>query len=192
MRKTDYLQKIYEKNPETGHYIIEVSLDKYTDIFNDWDHSSIAKRDLDPDLSSFFESCSADIPLKYGIDFYFYISKDTYSKEIEDKIRLKLKNYYSFYLRSRERTLHENYKKTLGYILTSFLSLSSSIFLETMLPQNIFYKTLTTGLNIGGWVFLWESISFFFFRRMKIYNKAKEYLRFTKASIYFKYEARFK
>lgn len=49
----DYLKKIYEKNTNTGNYIIEVSLNKYTDIFNDWDNSPLPKRDLDPDLDFF-------------------------------------------------------------------------------------------------------------------------------------------
>ena len=35
------LDKIYEKDPRTGHYIIEVALKNYAEIFNDWDPRSV-------------------------------------------------------------------------------------------------------------------------------------------------------
>lgn len=79
-KKIDYLQKIYDKNPVTGNYIIEVALDKYTDVFNDWDHASYKKRDMDPDLAYFLEDCADDIPSKHKFDICFYVPK-----EVKDK-----------------------------------------------------------------------------------------------------------
>ena len=44
-KKSDYLQKIYEQNPINGNYVIQVGIDKYTDIFNDWDNAPFRKRE---------------------------------------------------------------------------------------------------------------------------------------------------
>ncbi|TDT51336.1 hypothetical protein [Fonticella tunisiensis] len=190
MKTNDFLQKIYEINPETGNYIIEISLDTYSDIFNDWDHSTIMKRDLNPDLSEFLNGCSADIPLRYGVDIVFYISNQARNREVEEKITQKLKNYYSFYLRSHKRLLKDYYKRTVVYAGASFSFLAASIFLENILPESIFFETLLEGLDIGGWVFLWEAISFFFFRRKKILNTIRGYERFVNSSVYFRYEGK--
>lgn len=31
------LKKIYRQNPDTGAFLIETKLDRYEDIFNEWD-----------------------------------------------------------------------------------------------------------------------------------------------------------
>ena len=150
------------------------------------------KRDIDPDLRLFFEGCSADIPLKYGIDISFHIAHETQNKQIEEKIIQKLKSYYSMQIRLKERYLKESYRRTVTYILASLVLIITSIILEGNKLDSILFKTLSTGLDIGGWVFLWEAISFFFFKRHKVYHKGRENRRFINANIYFKYELKTK
>ncbi len=59
MEHTDKtLEKIYERDKATGAYIISVAIDKYTDIFNEWDPAPFRKRDIDQDLRYFLEDCS--------------------------------------------------------------------------------------------------------------------------------------
>ena len=38
--KDEISQTFYERNSETGDYIIQISLDRYSDIFNEWDHAT--------------------------------------------------------------------------------------------------------------------------------------------------------
>lgn len=187
-KKTNYLSKIYEVDATTKNYIIEISLDKYTDVFNDWDHASFKKRDIDPDLVFFLESCSEDIPLKYGIDICFYLPKEIQDKDRERIIVSGLKTYYSFYYHTERRTLKESYKKYLGYIIVAFIFLALSYIMANFAKNEIVYVTLSQGINIGGWVFLWEAISFVFFKRRKIVYDIKTYERLAGASVYFKYD----
>lgn len=187
-KKVDYLQKVYEKNHETGNYVIEVSLDKYTDVFNDWDHSSYKKRDMDPDLSGFLDNCSEDIPLKYGIDICFYLPKMMQKDKKREEILITgVKTYYSFYIHAENKLLRESYQRILMYMVASFMFLTIGFALRTSVSDNIFYSTILEGLNIGGWVFLWEAISIFFFRRRKNLVEIKKYKRFLNSKIIFKY-----
>lgn len=98
MGKIDYLNKLYEKNSTSGNYIMEILLDKYVDVFNDWDHASYKKRDLDPQLSYFLEDCCSEIPTRYGLEICFYLPKQNQDKDKEKIIINNIKTYYNFYV----------------------------------------------------------------------------------------------
>lgn len=187
-KKKDVLQKIYEKNPPTGNYLIQISLNQYSDIFNDFDSAPFRKRDIDPDLRLFLEDCSMDIPLKKDIDISFHIAQSAQDSAKEQVVIASFKTYYSFYLSTQKRTLKDIYHNAILYVFISFISLFLSFFLENLIPRSIFTNTMLEGLNIGGWVFLWEAISFFFFKRKKYVHEIMEYERFLRANIYFNYD----
>lgn len=186
-KKSDYLQKIYEKSPTTGNYVIQVALDKYNDIFNDWDHAPFKKRDMDPDLAIFLESCFEEIPDKYGVDICFYLPKEGKDVNREESLIAGIKTYYSFYLHQEIKVLKGNYHKMIKYIITSISLLAVSVFLGTNVGNNIFLGTIQQGFNIGGWVFLWEVISMVFFRGREVSSEITKYQRFLNSLIYFKY-----
>jgi len=186
-KKSDYLQKIYEKNTTTGNYVIQVAIDKYTDIFNEWDRAPFRKRDMDPDLAIFLENCFEDIPAKYGVDICFYLPKEGKDISREELLIAGIKTYYSFYLHQEIKTLKENYSRLFKYLLSSFSLLAVSVFLSTSVGDNIILGTVQQGFNIGGWVFLWEVISIIVFRGREVSSEISKYQRFLNSLIYFKY-----
>ena len=187
LKTNDYLQNIYEKNPSTGNYVIQVALDKYNDIFNDWDRAPFRKRDMDPDLAIFLENCFEDIPAKHGVDICFYLPKEEKDINREESLIAGIKTYYSFYLHQEIKILKRNYHKMFNYIITALSLLAASIFLSTVSGENIFLETVRQGFNIGGWVFLWEVISMVFFRGREVSSEISKYQRFLSSLIYFKY-----
>jgi len=187
-KKIDYLNSIYEKNPTTGNYVIQVALDKYNDVFNDWDNSPFKKRDMDPDLALFLENCFDEIPQTHGVDICFYLPKESKDTKREEVLMSGIKTYYSFYVGQAKRALKGKYQKTLEYILTSFTLLAVSVFLASISGSNIILGTVQQGFNVGGWVFLWEAISMICFRRRGELSEMNKYERFLKSSIYFKYD----
>lgn len=186
-KKSDYLQKIYEKNTSTGNYVIQVALDKYNDIFNDWDRAPFRKRDMDPDLAIFLENCFEEIPSKYGVDICFYLPKEGKDISKEESLIAGIKTYYSFYLHQEIKVLKQNYRKIFNYIISSLGLLAVSVFLSTTVGDNIILGTIQQGFNIGGWVFLWEVISMVFFRGREVSSEINKYQRFLNSLIYFKY-----
>ena len=186
-KKSDYLQKIYEKNPSTGNYVIQVALDKYNDIFNDWDRAPYRKRDMDPDLAIFLENCFEEIPEKHGVDICFYLPKEEKDVNKEESLIAGIKTYYSFYLHQEIKVLKNNYHKMFKYLIASLTLLAISVFLGTNVGDNIVLGTVQQGFNIGGWVFLWEVIEMVFFRGREVSSEISKYERFLSSLIYFKY-----
>ena len=54
------LINIYNINPKTSAYMIEVSLDDYAELFNGWDASPLRRRDLEPEFLDFLEQCGSE------------------------------------------------------------------------------------------------------------------------------------
>ena len=185
--KADELDSLYDKDPATGKYIIMVAIDKYADIFNDWDPAPFKKRDLDRDLERFLSDCSSEIPLKRGIVIEFQAPAAIRDTEKEERTRAALKNHFSYEAHSLRRKIARSREQSGLYALVSFGLLFAAVFLSTILAQNFIYITLIEALYIGGWVFLWEAISTISFKNRGVVHQHKEYRRFQQAPIRFRY-----
>jgi hypothetical protein len=186
MKEFEYLRKVYKQNPKTGNFVIEVLLETYLYAFNEWDSAYFQRRDLDPDLIKFLESCSNDIPLQYGVELSFSVFSER-KEETEKAISDGIKSYFYYSIHSEEVALKDLFAKMAMYVGVSITFLVLAFFAGNIPAENVLTITLNEGLYIGGWVFLWEAISLLSFNRSKIYRKIKEYKRFLKAPVYFEY-----
>lgn len=187
-KKKNYLKQIYKMNPETNAFIVEISLDDYNEIFNGWDPSPIKRRDLDPDLVNFMEVCSSDIPLKFSLELQFYMPTDQYNEDKENLSRVGLKNNFDFTSHFIRKEIKQIGKKIILYIVMAVAFLSVSYLSGKRTEPNFLTTILIEGLSIGGWVFLWEAFSLFFFSRQEVYSRLKMYRRFQDTEINFKYK----
>ena len=188
MEHTDKtLEKIYERDKATGAYIISVAIDKYTDIFNEWDPAPFRKRDIDQDLRYFLEDCSSDIPIKSDVTLTFDVLDEARDSEKETRIKSGLKTYFSFVRNLLERKIKKSYETSLLYVLASFFLLAASFLLRTVTPDGLLFVVTVEGLNIGGWVFLWEAISTFVFKNRDVRSKYLQYRRLSCAPVLFNY-----
>ena len=65
MNKRDRIfNETYKIDQVTNLHMIEVAIAQYTDIFNEWDPAPFKRRSLDPDLQSYLEEGSDEIPSK--------------------------------------------------------------------------------------------------------------------------------
>lgn len=181
------LENVYEKDVTTNAFVIAAAIDKYTDIFNELDPSPLRRRDLNTVLKVFLEDCSADIPLKYNVVLKFSIAGEVPDPEKESRIKLGLKTYFSFVHRLLDREIKESYQQSVSYVGIAFLLLLMAYSLGTIPSEDFVFKTLLVGINIGGWVFLWEAISTFAFKKRNVKNERAYYKRFTAAQIRFSY-----
>ncbi len=188
MKRNDAsLEKIYEKDPSTGSFIIAVSLENYADIFNELDPSPFKNRDLNNELRIYLEDSSADIPLKYDIILQFNILNENQDPKREERITFGLKTYFSFVQRQLEREIRGSYEKGVFYVGIAFILLFAAYFLASLTTHDVVTTTALEGITIGGWVFLWEAISTFAFKNRGIRNRSSHYKRFMTAPIRFKF-----
>ncbi|MGA1821897.1 MAG: hypothetical protein ACMUIG_05165 [Thermoplasmatota archaeon] len=187
-RRSSILDTVYEKDSSSNAFIIKVSIRSYKDIFNDLDPAPFRKRDLDPDLRTYLEDSSIDIPLKNKISLQFSASEQIKDREKEKKVILGLKTYFQFIIRTFQKEISHEYRKGGVYIICSFVLLLLAYYLSSIIPDHFLLITLVEGLFIGGWVFLWEAIAVVVFKNREIRLKLKRYRRLNKAPIRFIYE----
>ena len=181
------LERIYERNPDNGNYIIEVSLDTYADIFNDWDHAPFRRKDIDPDLLSFLEDSMDDIPKKNDIDICFYLSDEIRNPKREQMIISWFRVYYKLAVELEKRKIKAIVKQSVIYMLVSVVLLVSSYLGQGITGKGLLNYMLTEIVIVGGWVFLWEAISLLTFERAKIRRQTQNHNRFMRAAIVFRY-----
>lgn len=188
MDKNKYLNQIYKKNTETKNYVIELKVDNLSYIFNDWDSANFKRRDVDPELIEFLEDCSSDIPLRFGIELNFNVLNGIKDLNKEKQITLGIKNHLNYLLYVEQKAIKKLLKKIITCIIIGFLLIACSLSWNAVMSQNIIGQVLDEGVNVGGWVFLWEAVYLLFFEIGLVRTKTKEYARLVNAPIYFDFK----
>lgn len=189
-RKNPYeIKSIYNRNPNTGAYIIEVSLDNYDELFNGWDASPMKTKDLEPELLMYLETAGYEIPLKEKIELWFYLPDTMLNEDKQVRSIIGIKNNFKMLLHFLNKQLKINYRHIATYVTLSILFLVSAYLTRNLTQLGLFGTVLMEGMFIGGWFLLWEAFSLFFFSSYEINNKKKRYIRFLESEVIFHYRS---
>lgn len=186
MKPNQLFSEIYQIDKSTNLYMIEIALDQYSDIFNEWDSAPFKRRDIDPDLRLYLEGSSDEIPLRYPIELSFTVPPGTRNEQLEEESRDGLKNCFIFKLYLLRRELKETNTRMVRFVLIGFLLLWVATKFSNQFEGEAFASLLAEGLFIGGWVFIWEAVSLFFFTNRELYENYLTYRRLNKAPIFFR------
>jgi hypothetical protein len=185
-RKAEFFTEIYAIDKANDAYMIEVALDQYTDIFSEWDPAPFKRRELDSDLRLYLEGSSDEIPFRYPIEICFTVPPGTRAPAMEEEIRQGLKNSLNFRLYLLKKQVRLTNVRTVRYVLAGFGTLWVARLLAEVAEANDLLAVATEGLFIGGWVFLWEAVSLFFFSNRDLYAEYRTYQRFRQSPVIFK------
>ncbi|MGF1568681.1 MAG: hypothetical protein ACFCVD_11535 [Nodosilinea sp.] len=183
--KDEFFNEVYAIDEANNAYMIEASLNHYTDIFSEWDPAPFKRRELDPDLKLYLESSADEIPTKYSIEVCFILPPGTRDKAMEQDVRDGLRNSIDFKLYLLRKELRLINVRTFRYVLSGLGTFLVATLLENPASFNVMTSVLTEGLFIGGWVFLWEAISLFFFSNRDLYNRYHTYKRLRGSEVIF-------
>ena len=161
-KKHEYTN-LYNKNEETKAYIIEVSLEDYSELFNGWDASPLRRKDLEPELLDYLEQAATEIPIKEKVELVFYLPFGMRDLDKEQKSITGIKNNYKVVMFFIQKTLRMNYRQLATYIMLSILFLIGAYILRNVTDLELLMSIAIEGLFIGGWFLLWEAFSLFFF-----------------------------
>ncbi|MBN2735932.1 MAG: hypothetical protein JXR70_03055 [Spirochaetales bacterium] len=185
--KMDLLNRIYDRDPLSGAYIIQVSIDRYTDIFNELDPSPLRKRDLDADFVNYIEDFSIDIPLKYKTELQVVGPREIRDVEKEKRVQAGIKTYCNYMLLVLREKLYSAYRNAIGYTAVFLLLMLISFTLGPLLQNTVFSQTLLEGISVGSWVFLWEAIALLSFKNLETRREFKRYQRLELSPVKFLY-----
>ena len=187
-RNKKTLINIYNINPKTSAYMIEVSLDDYAELFNGWDTSPLRRRDLEPEFLDFLEQCGSEVPIKNKIELYLYLPERLKDEEKEKRSKTGIINNFKVVLFLINKNLKKMYRQIVtNIILSSMFLIAAYFFKNVVMVDGIFSTIFVEGLYIGGWVLLWEAFSVFFFDSYETRQRRKIFLRFLNMKIHFKY-----
>ena len=177
---------LYNTNPDTKAYLIEVSLDDYSELFNGWDASPLRRRDLEPELMDYLEQAGSEIPIKEKMELCFYMPKEKRDLDKEFKSITSAMNNFKVVMSVIQKQLHRNYRRLLVYVVVSLIFLNAAYLLRNVTIQSLLINIMIEGFFIGGWFLLWEAFSLFFFDTHEIQIRKKIFNRFLTSDIYFK------
>lgn len=184
-----YLAETYKKQ-DKNTFIIEIDLEKYIEVFSEWDKSPFVKRDIHPELETFLSSCSDDIPLKYKLSLHFYLPESIKDERAERIIRKSMENYYDYLIFEYQKEKREEKEEAIKYLVISLVFLSFGYLGKINFFKNIILNTVNEILFIGGWVLMWEFFSKIFLTHDKLRKEYKKSKRILEADIVFKYETK--
>ncbi len=186
MKKTNNIfRKIYPLNESTGLCTIEIALNQYEDIFNKYDSAPLERREIDPELETYLKRCCEEIPSKYSLELDISIPAKIRENEKEEKLRDALKNHFSFQVYLIKNKRNRNNLNVIFDIFSGFFLLWIVAIWEVDISR-ILLSVIENGIVIGGWVFLWDAVSRFFFTKSKLNKSYQNYERLLNSSIIFR------
>lgn len=185
-KRFSQIQKQYRFEEENDTYLIEVSLDDYDDVYDEWDPAPFKKRFIKEEFNEFIFSSSDDIPLKFNITIVLYIPQDKKEVNKEKALVSAYKNYYLYALQKVERSWVKLRKRNISYFLLAILFLSMGYVFQYT-TNSVLIDIIREGIFIGGWVFLWEVFTTLFIKRMKFGTKYRLLERLYLSDIRFVY-----
>ncbi|NLL14909.1 MAG: hypothetical protein GX267_16015 [Fibrobacter sp.] len=187
MKKAEGIfRELYRFDKKSGAYIIEIALDKYSDIFSEWDPAPFKLRDIDHDLELYLEGCSDDIPYRYPLILSFTIPMGARDEIIEEQARKGLRNGFKFKIYFIRKEIARTNARTLLFMLIGFAFLWAATIFPKQLASSVFPSLLVEGLFIGGWVFLWEAITLALFTTTGLSHSSRVYKRLLNSTIVFR------
>ncbi|ELR96912.1 hypothetical protein [Gloeocapsa sp. PCC 73106] len=187
MKRDNLFTQVYILDKATNRYMIEIGLDRYTDIFNEWDPAPFKRREIDPDLALYLEECSREIPLSYPVEICFTVPAVIRDPLLEEESRAAFKNCFNFRIYLIKKDVREIRIRILGYLITGFMLLWVGMIFPYQNDDTINWSDiLIEGISIGGWVFIWEAISLLFLKNREYRNRLQTYQRLLDAPVIFR------
>lgn len=184
--KFSQIQKQYPFDEARNAYLIEVSLDDYDDVYDEWDPAPFKKRFIQEEFDDFIVSSAEDIPMKYNLNIVLYLPKDKKDANKETAVEAAYQNYYSYEIVKIAKNLAKLRKRNISYFLLAILFLSLGYIFQFG-PDNVAFDVIQEGIFIGGWVFLWEFFTDIIITRKKLIAEHKLYKRILQSELSFIY-----
>ncbi|VXD19540.1 hypothetical protein [Planktothrix paucivesiculata] len=185
MNKKDRIfTDIYKLDSSTHLYMIEIGLNHYTDIFNEWDPAPFKRREINPNLESYLLRSSDEVPFEKQIELCFMVSQGQRDEKMEKESRLGIKNSFTFKIYVFKKEIKQANSRIIYFVFVGLISL----WMATIYSENstaVFPSVLFQALVISGWVFIWEAISLLFFKNREFYHRYRTYKRLQNAPVIF-------
>ena len=186
-RKKSTLDRLYSYDKKNNAYKIEISLDKYEDIYNEWDPTPFKRRDIEEECIQYVIDSSIDIPMKYQLDLYLYLPEKMKDEKKEKNAKAAMKSYFNYLLDRNKRALSASLARCARSAFIGIILLCVYYFSLQESEGNI-SMVISEGISILGWVALWDVGEELLLNIISSYNKRRNLKRISKAKVEFVYK----
>lgn len=187
---TSEMKGLYRYSKELNTVYIDIDIDFYREIYNEWDFSPVTNSDLDDDLIEYLEDCASEISKKHQICIVFHIPPNIKDDLAEKKSIGGFYNYFNYRMKRRMIKLKSIRKQSFLYFVFGVVFLLLATIFNDKLPQAIITDFIIEGTAIGGWVLFWEMFNNIFFRSEEFKNKISIYKRLRDSQIQYSTDKR--
>ncbi len=183
---------VYENNYRTDKnkntVFIDINLNFYREIYNEWDFSPFINRDLDDDLFEYLENSILEIPKNQNVEIVIHIPKKMKNSQKEINCKNGFKNYFDYQIRKVQTSVKDVRKRMMiSIFFGAFLVFIDSL-LRKHFTDNSYLSILNEGITIGGWFFIWDFFATLSYKQLEVYSRKKNLIRLNSAKISFKYK----
>lgn len=169
--------------------VIEMTLEEPYDIYNAKDPSPLRMRDFKKDVEKYITDSLREIPKNKKIRVVFYFDKFLNEQKEQELLYKSYKEFFSTEVKIKRLETKQKFMRGLKFLLTGSLFLFSCIFISHFLNKNvdsIFKSFFLEGLNVLGWVSLWNPVQIFLYEIWPIIDDRKILERALNAHVEFK------
>lgn len=177
----------YRYDPLTKHVYIDIKLNYYREVFNEWDFSPDINRDLDDDLFEYLENCVMEISPGRHLHIALHMPLAIANEDRENGCTQGMRNYFTYQIRREKNRMRRTWKNALYYALFGVLFLFIASDLNTRWAHEKGYRFIVEGFFIGGWVLFWELFSILFFQVRDHLDSLRRLRRLRDAGIVYIY-----
>ncbi len=186
-KKKSVLDRLYNYDKRDNAYKIDIALNNYEDIYNEWDPTPFRKRDIEEDFIDYVVDSSLDIPMKYNIELNLYLPKEIEDSVKEKNVKAAMKSYFSYLLDRNKHVLNTSISRCLRYSFIGVLLLGVYFF-SNVESSNEVMQVFMEGISILGWVALWEVGEELLLNIITNYNRRRNLKRISRAKVEFVYK----
>lgn len=175
-----------DKTKEKVKCTIPIKVNSYEELFNPLDYRNLVEREINGELHSWIEEYISRVPHKLSsidVELLINMPEDAMDNDKEEKSKLGIINYYnSFFILQKKFSLM-GIKRICYYIFSALILLTCWVYIKTYYGESL----LTSLLDSGGTVLLWEVMSLIFIESKNFKIKVNINKKLSKMNIVFKY-----
>ena len=166
--------------------IIPIKVDSYEDLFREFDYRDPKERGINSDLDEWIKEYILRVPYKLkDIDVELVINmpaeaRDEYKEEIS---KVSIINSYKEFLNSEKKLSIMGVRRICYYIIAAAILLSCWYFIKNSRGESL----LTSLLDSGGTVLLWETMTLVFIESKNFKYKVRVNEKLVNMDVVFRY-----
>lgn len=169
-----------------NEYKIPIKINSYEDLFVEFDYRNVEDRSINKELDEWIKEYILRIPHKLkdiNIELEINMPIEMKDEKKEETSKISLLNSYKDFLKREEKLSFMGVRRIIYYMIVAATLLSLWYFIKTNKGESL----LTSLLNSGGTVLMWEVMSLIFIQGKNFNYTFRMNKKLSNMNIVFKY-----